>query len=710
MTPSKQLKVSTVRAANRAEPSIISVEVKGQLVVFTGGGGHALVLATTDGKTFVRRRPPGNQGLRGAKFIGDELWITGEYGTFAVSRDRGETWEDVDVAMTGRKRFTACLWDVARDVKGQYWAAGSDGALLRGKGRKFKPVTHKLKSRDERADPRVETVPAGVLLPVFNALWDGKALVKPKGLTGANAALATASTTGTIIVVGDHGAALRSLDGGKTFKAVKTGVTTHLNDVAFVAGGFIAVGAHGKMLRSEDDGQTWKAMPSKVKVELWSIGSWGNGAFVGAEHGQILRIDAPGDTYWKGAVDDLGPKPVVTAKITPLRAPSADARDQRFAALHAEAVAAHAKLAKKPRHAYDASILEALDDADTYGVSADALQTAGDPRGVLIALQIANPKSKDAAKLLKQHPAALLGPLSGKGYALDWRWGYIVAARLENPHGDDWFEDDAEEADTIAMLATLLDHPSARYLQRLTLGIMGFEGNGYDGELKELGKAALPALRHLKLGDFSGEETEISWSDIGDMTKAYGALGNLEELILRSGKMKLGTIVLPQLKLLAIITGGFSKANLASIEKALLPSLETLTLTFGAERYGCDVAPKDLRKLLASDRFPRLTRLGLANAGFADELAEMLHTSSLVAQVTALDLSMGTLSDTGAYRIATYAAGYAHLEELDVSDSYLSKRGIALLKKALPNTEIDASNQRLREGREFEDRYVAISE
>jgi Ran GTPase-activating protein (RanGAP) involved in mRNA processing and transport len=198
--------------------------------------------------------------------------------------------------------------------------------------------------------------------------------------------------------------------------------------------------------------------------------------------------------------------------------------------------------------------------------------------------------------------------------------------------------------------------------------------------------------------------------DIGDLAKAYGALGNLEALILRSGKMKLGTIVLPKLKLLAIITGGFDKTDLAAIEKALLPSLETLTLTFGADRYGCDVGAKDLRKLLASDRFPRLTRLGLANADFADELAEMLHTSSLVAQVKSLDLSMGTLSDLGAYRIATYAAAYAHLEELDVSDSYLSKRGIALLKKALPNTAIDTSHQRLREGNEFEERYVSISE
>jgi hypothetical protein len=174
--------------------------------------------------------------------------------------------------------------------------------------------------------------------------------------------------------------------------------------------------------------------------------------------------------------------------------------------------------------------------------------------------------------------------------------------------------------------------------------------------------------------------------------------------------MKLGAVVLPKLRRLSIITGGFNKTNLASIEKALLPSLESLTLTFGAERYGCNIGAKDLRTLLSTDRFPRLVELGLANADFADTLAEMLHTSSLVAQLKKLDLSMGTLSDTGAYRIATYAAAYKHLEVLDVTRSYLSKRGIALLKKALPTTRIDADRQRLRDGHELDERYVSISE
>ena len=113
------------------------------------------------------------------------------------------------------------------------------------------------------------------------------------------------------------------------------------------------------------------------------------------------------------------------------------------------------------------------------------------------------------------------------------------------------------------------------------------------------------------------EATEISWSDLGDATKLCGACDRLEDLTLRSGSMKLGKpgeFVFPHLKKLSIITGGFSKANLKAIEGAHLPSLESLTLYFGTDRYGCDIKRKDLDKLLASDRFPRLTHLGLVSA------------------------------------------------------------------------------------------------
>jgi hypothetical protein len=174
---------------------------------------------------------------------------------------------------------------------------------------------------------------------------------------------------------------------------------------------------------------------------------------------------------------------------------------------------------------------------------------------------------------------------------------------------------------------------------------------------------------------------------------------------------KPGELVFPSLKALTIITGGFRKVDLKAIEGAHLPSLERLTIYFGTDRYGCDLAVKDLRTLLASERFPRLARLGLVNAELVDELCKSLHTSSLVAQVDELDLSMGTLSDEGARALATYAGGLAHLKVLDVSRSFLTARGIKMLTQAFPNAKVESRDQRLR-GRddEFSRRYVSISE
>jgi photosystem II stability/assembly factor-like uncharacterized protein len=714
IVPTKQLSVSTFRAANPALPNVLSTEIGDRVAYFSGGGGTAQIYATTDGKKLHRRQAPQARGLRGIKVIADELWVTGEYGTVAVSGDRGASWTELDTPNG------ACLWDVARDARGAFWIGGSGQTILKAsrRGAAFKLVAHTMKARDDRADPRVEIVPAGVMFPLFNAYWNGKQFVKPKGLKGAMCALAIAPS-GTIVIVGDDGAAFRSTDGGVSYKAVATGVKVHLEDVAVVAGGFVAVGDKGTLRRSEDDGVTWKPLASGSKAHLWSIGSWGAGAFVGGDDGLVLRIESPGDTYWRGAADDFAPKPIVAAAITALRGPSEAEREARFAKLFAEAVAAHAPLANKlasPKHPIDdhaKAILAALDDVDEYKVLGDVLQAAGDPRGELIALQAAG-QDKAAAKHLKKHRAALLGGLAEldkSALKLEWRYGFIHAARVAYESEDlDIDYDEETDAEVTKWIATLLDEPAARFLQELTVGIVQQIDNSYDNVMREIGRRARPALRKLYLGDFDSEQTEISWSHLGDATKLCGACDRLEHLTLRSGSMNLGKpgqLVFPHLRELAIVTGGLAKEHLRAIVAAHLPSLESLTLYFGTDRYGCNIKRKDLASLLDSPRFPRLRHLGLVNSEFADELCGVLHLSPLVAQVRELDLSMGTLSDLGVRALATYAKGLAHLEKLDLSQSFVSPSAIKQLAKALPNTEIASERQR---GGEFDRRYVSVSE
>jgi photosystem II stability/assembly factor-like uncharacterized protein len=303
--PLPELTVSVVRPFQSADPDhhyISSVDVLGHLAMVAGGTYHRLILlASTDGEIFRERRPPSVSGLRRAWIRSDgTIWLVGEYGLVAWSRDRGITWKKL------RPKVEPCLWDIAQDEAGQLWIAGDEGTVLRSQneGRRWEEVAVELEHRDPRPDPKLRRVPAGLFFCTFAALWGGQRFFRPSGIdAGAAIAGVAASPQGIVLAVGDDGQAYRSTDGGLTFEAVATGVETHLEDVAWVAEGFVVVGDRGTILRSAD-GARFTRVPSKAKAHLWAIGSWGTGAFVGGSGALLLRLQAPGDRHWEGAPPD----------------------------------------------------------------------------------------------------------------------------------------------------------------------------------------------------------------------------------------------------------------------------------------------------------------------------------------------------------------------------------------------------------------------
>lgn len=337
----------------------------------------------------------------------------------------------------------------------------------------------------------------------------------------------------------------------------------------------------------------------------------------------------------------------------------------------------------------EASIEADPDSADAYLVYADWLQTQKDPRGELIVLQHAN---KAAAKrLLDTHAEAFFGTLANlrellvpaKGHVLlgmptTWRWGYLQAVFLGNQEDfDDILIDD--------VLADLLDHPSARFLRELTLGINTFADNTYAGAAKVIGKRRLPTLRKLVIGDFVSEEMELNWTDMGNIEPLYKAVPNLESLTLRSGTMKLGKLVLPKLRELRILTGGLDKKSLAAITGQKWPYLEILNIQLGDENApGIKLA--DLSPIFAGTHFPKLTHLGLGNCDFEDAIAAELARSKIAARIEHLDLSEGTLGDEGALALAT--GKWPRLKSIDVHASWLTKQGIAALKSIAKHVEL----------------------
>ncbi|MEJ7599974.1 MAG: WGR domain-containing protein [Kofleriaceae bacterium] len=383
--------------------------------------------------------------------------------------------------------------------------------------------------------------------------------------------------------------------------------------------------------------------------------------------------------------------------------------------------------------AYNAALAKVIDadptDDGAWSVYADWLQSQGDPRGELAAVQErlrAQPKDKALLaaekKLLKDHAAQLVGEIAvfmtraGKPdipgvtikpkhfeegpppLRVQWKSGFFSRVTVGHP-GYDWSPfknkvrgasaDDSDNdddgggidlnIDVTKLLKDVLASPAARFVTSLRLATPNDPDDGecdYAPLLKKIGDhEALRRLRSLYIGDISQEESELSWIEIGDISKLYPQLKNLRKLTLRgNSRLKLGTIALPALRELTIITGGLDKKNLAAILAARWPKLEKLELSFGQSNYGSNCKLKDLAPLLDGKAFPKLEHLGLTSCEFADELAAVLPTAKIVKQLQTLDLSGGTLTDTGVQALAPHKDAFTHLKRIDLSENFITKK------------------------------------
>ena len=367
-----------------------------------------------------------------------------------------------------------------------------------------------------------------------------------------------------------------------------------------------------------------------------------------------------------------------------------------------------AKAAANPK--LEAAIAADADNADPYLVYGDWLQAQGDPRGELVAIQHALANKPPAARrrklaaaerdLLTRYDVHFVPePLGAQMAAheqrrppkkqawqqhgwergrsrITWRNGFIDSAFVSH-----YFPDD-DPYEIPEVLEGLLRHPSGRFLRELTIGPLNTYDGGYDYRevTKILSSVDLPALRSLFYADYTRSESELSWGDLGDLSKMWRRMPNLEELTLRCGQMKMGKPNLPKLRRLEIQTGGLSRASIETITKGSWPELETLEIWFGEPNYGGDGKVAHLEPLLKGKGFPKLRRLGLMNAEFTDDICQVIASSKIVRQLEELDLSMGLMSDEGAARLADNAKKLSHLRKLDISDNYLESSAKRLLK------------------------------
>ena len=267
--------------------------------------------------------------------------------------------------------------------------------------------------------------------------------------------------------------------------------------------------------------------------------------------------------------------------------------------------------------------------------------------------------------------------------------------------------------------ALFLDQPGIESVTALVVGAWGedmMNGNECAQIVEAIAGARdrLTALTALFFGDITGEEFEVSWIALADMTPLFPAYPKLKHFVVRGGMndnqdLTLGVLKHAHLQTLAVQTGGLNTSIIEEISVSELPMLEALQLYLGTEGYGGTVTPDDLHTIFhqGREKWPKLTSLGLVDYDQADALAAALTADGgvpVLIGLHTLDLSQGTLGDEGVEALATCPA-IGQLKKLDIHYHYASEAAISRLNAL--GIEVDASDPQdeSRYGR-----YVAVSE
>jgi photosystem II stability/assembly factor-like uncharacterized protein len=279
--------VTIVRAQTRGSGLVLGFATNGVAVAAVGGQGSDLFFWSDDGQTFTDGRSPG-PGLRSAFLREDGLWVCGEYGYAALSRDHGVTWKKLETGTRG------CLFGMSGDAAGNIWVAGDSGYLaIAPDGETLSRVTGIPESI-----ARISPSPLGMLVPTDDPGY----LYICRGITSdtfertpvkaGDLMSATVTPNGTLLTVGKRGSIFRSTDSGKNFSKIESGVTGLLCMVDTFADGRVAVvGDGGAILLSEDDGASFRRIQQTATMDtIWCCRRHGNSMLMGGGMGIILSL------------------------------------------------------------------------------------------------------------------------------------------------------------------------------------------------------------------------------------------------------------------------------------------------------------------------------------------------------------------------------------------------------------------------------------
>jgi uncharacterized protein (TIGR02996 family) len=337
------------------------------------------------------------------------------------------------------------------------------------------------------------------------------------------------------------------------------------------------------------------------------------------------------------------------------------------------------------------AIVENPNDLEAYLVYADWLIEHGDPRGELVTAQAATERGgaderRAAIAVFARHRDYFLGPLGDllRADAFDWRRGFIHHARLANR-----FLVVAEGQLVEMPLADIADalfrHPSARFLIKLTIGDVDPIARSdwwrratrteVQSVLQRIAAGAPATLRELKIDPAARCRLDA----------ACAGLPRLTDLEI-AGSFAINVLDLPELHTATFRPDGISGIQLRDLALAKVPKLASLTLEFGDPNRGSNPAPTlaDLDPLLRRVDLP-LAHLAIVGCQFANHLLERIATAPILAGLSELQITDGSLTDQGVRLIARTRGAFSHLELFDVTGHKLSASGLRLLRSIAPN-------------------------
>jgi hypothetical protein len=299
-------------------------------------------------------------------------------------------------------------------------------------------------------------------------------------------------------------------------------------------------------------------------------------------------------------------------------------------------------------------MLENRELEDEPAVYADWLTERGDPRGELIAIALAREAADSEAlrareqKLLDEYAFEWLGRFAWappEEVTVTWRRGFLDTIRF----GLEYVDRQPSNVDGEFEIRELARLPGTRFIRRVELLRKEFWD---ESVLQAIGDAGLPPnTRELVIAT-------NDFQDAGDLSLAYPGMSMVRSFTVESRSFELGTIDLPALRTLELVTRGLSRTHLAALEP--LHSLERLVLWLGEVGvHGCDVLLEDLQ----FEGFPQLRELGLCGRNPSAVLAHLLGTPVL-AQLKVLEVVGGYLADADHEWLRDHASAFAHLDAL----------------------------------------------